>query len=79
MPIERIRASDMKRMKEERDAAVLKNKQLVLRDNRVLEELRSKLWAGAHKTCRGCGVHFSERHHADCVLNNAIEILEDEL
>lgn len=78
MPIERIRASDMKRMKEERDDAVIKNKQLVLRNNRVLEELRSKLW-DKDKFCVACGVHFSERHHAYCVLNNAIEILEDEL
>lgn len=78
MPIERIRASDMKRMKEERDGAVTKSKELVFRDTRVLEELRSKLW-DKDKFCVACGVHFSERHHADCVLNNAIEILEDEL
>lgn len=78
MPIERIRASDMKRMREERDAAVTKSKELVFKNTRVLEELKNKLW-DKDKFCVACGVHFSERHHSYCVLNNAIEILEDEL
>lgn len=79
MPIERIRASDMKRMKEELDTATELAKTLKEKHTAVLTELNNKLWTGSGKRCLCCGVHFSERHHADCVLNNAIEILEDEL
>lgn len=78
MPIERIRASDMKRMKEELAKAEQQSKLFSIRNRKLLEELRSKLW-DKDKFCVACGVHFSERHHSYCVLNNAIDILEDEL
>lgn len=79
MPIERIRASDMKRMKNELDTATALAETLKEKHAAVLTELSSKIWTGSGKRCLCCGVHFSERHHIDCVLNNAIDLLEDEL
>jgi predicted nucleotidyltransferase component of viral defense system len=78
MPIERIRLSKYKEMQEELDTAEQQSKLFSMRNRRVLEMLRSQLW-DKDKFCVACGHHYSERHKPDCVLNNAIEILEDKL